>query len=64
MFLLRKLDLVSHIIEEGVGDGISCRNPLRVINCQHLGQQVEAILINKVLVLDRHKLVPVFFAEI
>ena len=46
MFFLSILDLVSHIIEERVSNGISSRNPLCVIDREHLSEQVKAILIN------------------
>lgn len=47
-----------------MSDGISRRDPLRMVNREHLSQQVEAILIDKVLILDSDELVPVFLRKI
>lgn len=57
-------DQSPHFVKVFVFDSISSCDPLSVVDCEHLGEEIEAIFVDKVLVAGTHELVPVFLRKV
>ena len=59
------LSAISHLVEEFMIDGFMSCYPIGMINCQHLGQQVKAVILtNYFFIFDTDEFVPVFLRKV